>query len=127
MSHIGLNTIMNNSSAQNNMNMSMIPPPGVDLFGSSSSSNLGTGLGLGSMGGIGSSLMLCQQSPLQALVTCSVPRELQEDIQELGQSKHIIYTENYDILFLLIVLLFISLDIDQLPLRPFSHFACITL
>ena len=89
MSHIGLNTIMNNSSAQNNMsmNMNMIPPPGVDLFGSSSSSNLGTGLGLGSMGGIGSSLMLCQQSPLQALVTCSVPRELQEDIQELGRSK----------------------------------------
>ena len=41
--------------------------------------------GVDSSGGIGSSLMLATQSPLQALVTCTVPRELQEDIQELGE------------------------------------------
>ena len=30
--------------------------------------------------------MLCQQSALQALLTCTMPRELHEDIQELGES-----------------------------------------
>jgi hypothetical protein len=29
--------------------------------------------------------MLCQQSALQALLTCTMPRELHEDIQELGE------------------------------------------
>jgi hypothetical protein len=39
---------------------------------------------LGSSGGIGGSAMLSQQSPLQALWTTANPRELQEDLQDLG-------------------------------------------
>lgn len=39
---------------------------------------------LGSSGGIGGSAMLSQQSPLQALWTTATPRELQEDLQDLG-------------------------------------------
>ena len=32
--------------------------------------------------------MLSLQSPMQALLTCTVPRELQEDLQELGATMY---------------------------------------